>query len=132
MRKDSPQFFYRMEITTWQEEEGREEWLTYTREFKSHDLSISQKEALNAWNQQLQAFEKGEIIPGFLGPKDSEGNEWNWLEKAEAELMFIDSDGDKELAYHLTGGTETDNIAGRACEQYALRTLGFKCKGIFD
>ncbi|SFF95968.1 hypothetical protein SAMN04488033_11686 [Salegentibacter agarivorans] len=131
MKKENIKYFYRIEITTWQEEQGSEEWLTYAREFKSADLLASQQQALAAWNRQMKAFEKGEIMPGFLGPKDSEDREWNWIEKAEAELLFIEMDGNNEYAFLLSGGLEEQNGTGRDAEKYALRTLGYKQNGMF-
>lgn len=132
MKKENPKYFYRIKITTWQEEDGREESLIYEREFKSSDILNSQKQVASSWNKQMQAFKRGEIMPDFLGPKDSEDREWNWIEKAEATLFFIEMHDSEEFAYILSGGTEVQNIAGIEAEKYALRTLGYKSQGMFE
>ena len=125
-------YSYLVKITTWAEENGVEEDFTYTREFKDPDIRISQKKASEYWSKQMDAFDKGEIMPGFLGPKDLEGEDWNWLEKVNATLYFvIEDDGNIEW-WPLSGGATEVLAKGQEKERHALKTLGCENKGMFD
>ena len=125
-------YSYLVKITTWAEENGVEEDFTYTREFKDTDISVSQEKASEYWSEQLTAFFKGEIMPGFLGPKDSEGEDWHWSDRVDATLFFVVNEDDEVKYYPLSGEVDEMNKQGQDQERYALKTLGYGNKGIFD
>ena len=125
-------YSYLVKITTWAEENGVEEDFTYTREFKDPDIRVSQEKASKYWSEQLTAFFEGEIMPGFLGPQDSEGNPWVWSERADATLYFVVHDDDKDKYYPLSGEVDEMNKQGQEQGKYALKTLGYGEKGMFD
>ena len=125
-----PAYFYRAKITTWSDQD--DEPLTVTAEFKSHDLVESQKRAFNYWNKQMNAFFRGEIMLGFLGPLDSEGNPWDWQDSVEAEILFVEQSEGKEQEYILGGSEDHINRLGQEVERFVLQTFGFANEGMFN
>ena len=125
-------YSYLVKITTWAEENGIEEDFTYTREFKDPDTRVSQRKASKYWGEQLEAFNRGEIMTGFLGPKDSEGEPWIWSERVNAIFFFVVNEDSKIKYYPLSGEEDEMNKQGQEQERYTLKTLDYGDKGIFD
>ena len=122
-------YFYRVIITTWSDQD--DEPLTVIQDFKSKDLLESRNQALKSWNKQMNAFFRGEIMLGLLGPLDSEGNPWNWQDSVEAEISFVEQGEGKEQEYILSGSEDHINRMGQEVERFVLQILGFSSQGIF-
>ena len=122
-------YSYRVTITTWSDQD--DEPLTVIQDFKDKDLLESQKRAFNYWNKQMNAFFRGEIIPGFLGPKDQDGYPWNWQDCTDSKLSLVERSEEKEQEYILSGSEDHINRMGQEVERFVLQTLGFSNKGIF-
>ena len=123
-------YLYRIRITTWSESD--DDPLTVIQEFKSKDLRESQNQALKSWNKQMNAFFRGEIMLGLLGPLDSEGNPWDWQDSVEAELSLVERKEEKDQEYILSGSEEHINRKGQEVERFVLQTMGFSSPGIFS